>query len=353
MYLRYILFLLSFFCFLVSYSQERNDVLLQDKFRSDLAKYEQFETKHRGYVDTKNIKLSYLQWGDTLTTQPVFVWLHGSLSNAYEFMPFARDLVDNNYRVIAIDQYNAGKTGVPIFDASFDDLCSDIKSLLDHLQIKRAVIGGFSRGGFLATNFYKLFPDYVDALILEDGGSVDFDHSYLHLDSLSLSKKLQLVNIPEDIQEKYFGYHRSKFVAYKSLYDPSESGDQFQILSYIKPQDSLWITYRGQNEYYHMQDSLHMSEVLFGNPKVSNYAASIINVRPAEIFNNLHVPVLIMDARAANDPIPIYEANKVLATRHKDLIVHQVFEDIEHNIHYAAPQSFLKAILDFLHTRKP
>lgn len=346
--LRSKLFLLSFFCFLASYSQERNDILLQDKFRSDLAIYEQFETEHRRYVDTKNIKLSYLEWGDTSTTQQVFVWLHGSLSNAYEFMPFAQDLVDNKYRVIAIDQYNAGKTGVPIFDASFDDLCSDIKFLLDHLHIKQAVIGGFSRGGFLATNFYKLYPGYVDALILEDGGSVDFDHSYLNLDSVHLRQKLQLVNVPTDIKEKYFGYHHNKFEAYKSLYDPDETGSQFQILSYIKPKDSLWITYVGQPEYYHMQDSLHMSEVLFGSPKVSKYAASIVNVRPAKIFKNLSVPVLIMDARSVNDPIPICEANSALAVQHPDLIVHQIFDDIAHNIHYAAPRNFLKAIIDFL-----
>ncbi len=346
-------FLLSLFCLylLEAYSQELTGVILQNKFRSDLVTYKQFEVKHRRYVDTKNVKLSYLQWGDTSATERVFVWLHGSLSNAYEFMPFAQDMTNQGYRVLSIDQYNAGKTEAPFFDASFDDLCSDIKSLFDHLEIKRVVIGGFSRGGFLATNFYKLYPDYVDALILEDGGSVDFDHSYLHLDSLGLKEKLQQVNVPEDIKEKYFGYHRSKFEAYKSLYNPEETSNQFQILSYIKPQGSSWVTYRGQPEYYHMQDSLHMSEVLFSSPKVSKYAASIINLRPAEIFQNLSVPVLIMDARSSKDPIPIYEANRALVAQHPNLINHQVFENIEHNIHYANPNGFIKAIISFLQSQ--
>lgn len=330
------------------FAQNGTKKRVKQDYKAALEQFNTYEQRHRRFTPVKNMKLSYLEWGDSNNKDKVLIWLHGSLSNAYEFAPFASALVKTGYRIISIDQYNAGKTPLPTFDASFDDLTIDIKTLMDTLGIKDAVIGGFSRGGYLATHFYKLFPKYVTGLILEDGGSVAFNTSYFKLDEMELKQKLQEVNPPNEIKQKYLGFHDSQFAAYRSLYDDSNKSNQFEILSFIKPFHQKWITYRGQSEYYHMQDSLHMSEVIFDNPKVSRYATSIMQIYPLEIFQLVNIPVLIMDPISENDPIPVFAENKILADKHPNFIQHIVFEHVEHNIHFTSSDKFRKVITRFL-----
>ncbi|MDR2283635.1 MAG: alpha/beta hydrolase [Sphingobacterium sp.] len=339
--------LLFILCFKAR-TQEADEIRLEQTFHKAQDKYDAFEAKHRRTIRAKNVDLSYLEWGANTNKEFVLVWLHGSLSNAYELAPYAEEFVKVGYRVLSIDQYNSGKTLLPEFDASFDDLSEDIKTLLDSLQISQVVLGGFSRGGFLATNFYQLYPSYVKGLILEDGGSVAFSTSYLKLNKDALQQKLKDVTPPDEIKEQYFAQYPSKFKAYRSLYDSADTTNQFEILSYIRPMGEQWITYYGQPEYYHMQDSLHMAEAIFDRPNVSKYASSIIKVNPPVIFQNLKIPVLIFDPVSTDDPIPVYEENKKLAESHPQWITHIVVEGVAHNIHYAESQIFIKAITGFL-----
>lgn len=346
----------TLFLFLLCFkarAQETDKIRLEQAFRKAQDKYYEFEAKHRRTINSKNVDLSYLEWGASTNKEFVLVWLHGSLSNAYELAPYAEEFVKVGYRVLSIDQYNSGKTPLPPFDASFDDLSEDIKILLDSLSISQVILGGFSRGAFLATNFYKLYPQRLKGLILEDGGSVAFKTHYLKLNEDELQQKLKEVNTSDEIKEQYFAQHPTKFEAYSSLYDPGDTTNQFEILSYIRPLGKQWITYYGQPEYYHMQDSLHMAEAIFDSPNVSKYASSIIKVNPPVVFQNLKVPVLILDAVSTNDPIPVYEENKILAEKHAQWITHVVIDNVEHNIHYTDSQSFLKIILDFLKKSYP
>lgn len=327
---------------------QNEEQLLKDNFKSALKRYKNFEDEHRRHAKVKNVSLSYLEWGDKKNTKKVLIWLHGSLGNAYEFVPFANHFVAKGYRVISIDQYNAGATPVPNFDASFDDLNDDIKALLDLLRIKKVTMGGFSRGGFLATSFYARYPSYLNALILEDGGSVAFGASYYKLNKKELENKLQEVNLPQEIEDKYFDFYNDPFHAYCNLYDFEVKGDQFEILSYLRPTGNKWITYRGLPEYYHMRDSLQMAEALFGSPKVSNYASSIIKIDPTKVFKKLSIPVLILDANSPTDPTPVLAENQVLAGAHPKLIKLVVFSNVDHNIHHAYPKEFKEELSAFL-----
>lgn len=76
---------------------------MQQIFQSASDEYSSFESKHRRFLSAQHVRLSYLEWGDQQTTDRVVIWLHGSLSNAYEFLPFADSLVALGYRVISID----------------------------------------------------------------------------------------------------------------------------------------------------------------------------------------------------------------------------------------------------------
>lgn len=333
-------------------AQTPEESRLEPMYRSALSSYGEFESIHRRFQQVQHVKISYLEWGDPKNTEKVFIWLHGSLSNAYELTPFADTLVAEGYRVISIDQYRHGRTSEPDFDASFEDLCLDIYRLLDQLNIDTVVLGGFSRGAYLATHFFDRYPNRVAALVLEDGGSVCFSVPYLKLDDRALATKLQQVNIPQEIAKRHHGFHSTQLDAYRSLYDPDNPSNQFEILSYITQRGQKWVTYRGLPEYYHMRDSLQMAETLFHPEKVSQYASSIIQVNPTRAFAQLSVPVLILDATSLNDPIPVEVENRVLAKNHPEFIRHIVFQNVEHNIHFAQPEKFIAAVLEFLTTRE-
>ena len=335
-------------CSFNGFPQGNTENRVRQNFQSALTTFAAFEENHRRFLAVENGQLSYLEWGSQENNAKVFIWLHGSLSNAYEIRPFAEAIVKLGYRVISIDQYHAGLTPLPPFDASFDDLCVDIRTLMDHLTIEKAVFAGFSRGAYLATNFYGLYPDRVRGIVLEDGGSVAFDRPYLKLDKQALAAKLQRINMPQEVYERYHGFKATKFDAYQSLYDVNNASNQFEILSFIRPIGEKWVTYRGQPEYYHMQDSLHMAEILFEPTKASNYARSIVKLDPEAIFKDLHIPLLILDAKSDNDPTPVEEENKALAEQHPDFIRHLVFDGVDHNIHFARPTAFLMTVLDFL-----
>jgi pimeloyl-ACP methyl ester carboxylesterase len=147
--------------------QLNQDSLSFVKTNAEFVKYEQV---HGHYIQTNNVKMHYLAWGKS-TGKPL-VWVHGTYSNSYEFFGFADSLVKQGYYVIAIDYYGHGFTPVPDKEVSLYSVADDIKFLLDRLKIKNAVIGGWSRGGCVATAFYDAYPNYVSGLILEDGGSV-------------------------------------------------------------------------------------------------------------------------------------------------------------------------------------
>ncbi|KKX48196.1 hypothetical protein L950_0222435 [Sphingobacterium sp. IITKGP-BTPF85] len=46
--------------------------------------------------------------------------------------------------------------------------------------------------------------------------------------------------------------------------------------------------------------------------------------------------------------MPVYAENKMLAEKHSNFIKHIAFENVDHNIHFAYPEKFLKVIIKFL-----
>jgi pimeloyl-ACP methyl ester carboxylesterase len=91
-----------------------------------------------------------------------------------------------------------------------------------------------------------------------------------------------------------------------------------------------------------------MAEALFDSPNVSRYASSIIKVNPIHIFEDLKIPILILDAVSNTDPIPVTTENRILKAKNPHLIKHIVFSNTDHNIHYTKPDEFLNAVKQFL-----
>ena len=81
-------------------------------------------------------------------------------------------VLGDRYRLISWDMRGHGQTVSPDDPAqySLDLTVADMKALLDHLGIRRAVIGGLSLGGYVSLAFALAHPATVEALIICDSG---------------------------------------------------------------------------------------------------------------------------------------------------------------------------------------
>lgn len=93
------------------------------------------------------------------------VLAHGLLMDREMFAPQVAALSDR-YRVVTWDERGHGLTEAAPEDFSYWDSVEDLRALLDHLGIGRAVIGGMSQGGFVSLRFALRYPERVIGLIL-------------------------------------------------------------------------------------------------------------------------------------------------------------------------------------------
>jgi 3-oxoadipate enol-lactonase len=73
-----------------------------------------------------------------------------------------------DFGFVTYDKRGHGLSDAPDAPYTMDDHVSDLEALLDHLQIKRAIICGLSVGGLIAQGLYARRKDLVRALILCD-----------------------------------------------------------------------------------------------------------------------------------------------------------------------------------------
>jgi 3-oxoadipate enol-lactonase len=91
---------------------------------------------------------------------------HGFLMDHRMFSPQVAALAPE-FRLITWDQRGFGDTRAP-GPFTFWDSASDVLGLLDHLGLRRAVLGGMSQGGFVSLRAALLAPERVDGLVLID-----------------------------------------------------------------------------------------------------------------------------------------------------------------------------------------
>ena len=106
------------------------------------------------YIEVEpNVRLHVSDAGEG---RPI-VLIHGwPLSDEmYEYQ--YNDLINKNFRVIGITLRGFGKSDKPYGNYSYDIHALDIKKVLAKLDIKNAVLGGFSMGGSIALRYVSLY----------------------------------------------------------------------------------------------------------------------------------------------------------------------------------------------------
>ncbi|AQW48390.1 alpha/beta fold hydrolase [Streptomyces violaceusniger] len=104
---------------------------------------------------------------DEGTGEPL-VLIHGHPFNRSMWRPQIEHFSRAGWRVIAPDLRGYGESTVVPGKTTLERFVQDIASLLDHLKIDRFVLGGLSMGGQIVMEFYRLFPNRIQGLVLAD-----------------------------------------------------------------------------------------------------------------------------------------------------------------------------------------
>jgi len=83
-----------------------------------------------------------------------------------------RAALGDRYRIVSWDMRGHGQTESPKDPAQYSAALTvaDMRALLQHCDIERAVVGGLSLGGYVSLAFYLAHPEMVRALVICDSG---------------------------------------------------------------------------------------------------------------------------------------------------------------------------------------
>lgn len=117
-----------------------------------------------------DVSLYYEEYG---AGYPILLFAPGGMRSSFEFWsksPFdpTKELA-SSFRVIAMDQRNAGKSTAPVTAADgWETYARDHLALLDHLGIKQCHVMGGCIGSSYCLGLIKLAPERVSAAVLQN-----------------------------------------------------------------------------------------------------------------------------------------------------------------------------------------
>ena len=103
--------------------------------------------------------------GPAETGRPPIVLPHCWTGSRAVWVPVARRLVAAGHRVVLYDQRGHGASGVGRQPLSVDRLGDDLAAVLDHLDVRDAVLAGHSMGGMTVMAFACRHPERVRARV--------------------------------------------------------------------------------------------------------------------------------------------------------------------------------------------
>jgi pimeloyl-ACP methyl ester carboxylesterase len=112
-------------------------------------------------------ELSYVDSG----SGPAVLFIHGILGSQRQWTHLV-DKLDDDHRVLIPDLFGHGESAKPMGDYSLGAHAATLRDLLDHVGIEKVTLVGHSLGGGIAMQFYYLFPERVDRLVLVASGGL-------------------------------------------------------------------------------------------------------------------------------------------------------------------------------------
>src|SRR6202011_4070938 len=114
------------------------------------------------HVDVNGTRIAYSVHG---SGPPLVLIMGYRLSSLAWPLDFIEALAER-FTVVLFDNRGTGKSDKPTSGYEISNMAKDVGGLLDHLEIARANILGYSMGGAIAQEFVRQFPDRVLSLVL-------------------------------------------------------------------------------------------------------------------------------------------------------------------------------------------
>lgn len=121
-----------------------------------------------GHLDRRDALVWYAVYGDE--TKPAVLLLHGGAGSSDYWGHLIRDLM-RDYRVIAMDSRGHGRSTNDAAALSYEQMAEDALALLDHLQIERAAVIGWSDGANIGFYLALRQPARISALVAFAGNA--------------------------------------------------------------------------------------------------------------------------------------------------------------------------------------
>ncbi|WP_461436638.1 alpha/beta fold hydrolase [Methanosphaera sp.] len=124
------------------------------------------------------------------------VFIHG-LSDSLLYWEFLASHLKRNYQIIRMDLRGHGESYLGNDEVNIDLYVSDLKNLLDDLNLDKVDLIGFSLGGAVALDFSLKYPENVSSLVLMSS----FSKSDEYLTNIFTQFKNALKNSFEDFYD--------------------------------------------------------------------------------------------------------------------------------------------------------
>ncbi len=112
-----------------------------------------------GYAPVNGVKIWYAEFG---RGEPVIL-LHGGLANS-NYWGLLVPALEKRYRVIVMDSRGHGRSTRNAQPYGYDLMASDVIALMDHLQIRKAAVVGWSDGAILGLDIAIHHPERLTKL---------------------------------------------------------------------------------------------------------------------------------------------------------------------------------------------
>ena len=119
------------------------------------------------YLNIGKETLAYLDEGQG----DVVVLIHGNMSSSVHYYPLI-SRIKGSFRIIAPDLRGFGDSTYNTRFDSLEELCDDVKLLLDGLGIERAYIVGWSTGGGIGLKLCAKYPELCRAFFSVEGAGL-------------------------------------------------------------------------------------------------------------------------------------------------------------------------------------
>jgi 3-oxoadipate enol-lactonase len=111
-----------------------------------------------------DVGVTRVHWQDA-GSGPALVLLHG-LGGDIDFWDVEREALSAEFRLILVDLRGSGRTAASPGGHRVEDLADDVFAVLDHADVPRAHVLGFSMGGLVAQAMAYRQPARVDRVVL-------------------------------------------------------------------------------------------------------------------------------------------------------------------------------------------